>query len=115
MFAPPDRPPTGISTSCSLLEPDARTINRHSTRLTRLIAGSVLGRQLTVEFIGTFIVVLTVGLSTSSKGAGDLAPRDRVGADGDGLRRGRSRAHYNPAVSFAAQARRQAQTSELSS
>ena len=35
---------------------------------------SVLGRQLTVEFIGTFILVLTVGLSTSSKGAGDLAP-----------------------------------------
>jgi glycerol uptake facilitator-like aquaporin len=34
----------------------------------------VLGRQLTVEFIGTFIVVLTVGLSTSNKGAGDLAP-----------------------------------------
>ena len=44
-------------------------------RLSRPIAGSVLGRQLTVEFIGTFILVLTVGLSTSSKGAGDLAPR----------------------------------------
>ena len=40
----------------------------------RLIAASTLGRQLTVEFIGTFILVLTVGLSTSTKGAGDLAP-----------------------------------------
>ena len=36
-------------------------------RLFRPIAGSVLGRQLTVEFIGTFILVLTVGLSTSTK------------------------------------------------
>ena len=41
-------------------------------RLSRPIAGSVLGRQLTVEFIGTFILVLTVGLATSSKGAGDV-------------------------------------------
>ncbi len=40
----------------------------------RPIAGSLLGRQLTVEFIGTVILVLTVGLSTSSKGASDLAP-----------------------------------------
>ncbi|HUE26061.1 MAG TPA: aquaporin [Solirubrobacteraceae bacterium] len=43
-------------------------------RLFGLIAGSALGRRLTVELIGTFILVLTVGLSTSSKGAGDLAP-----------------------------------------
>jgi glycerol uptake facilitator-like aquaporin len=43
-------------------------------RLFRPIAASTLGRQLTVESIGTFILVLTVGLSTSTKGAGDLAP-----------------------------------------
>jgi glycerol uptake facilitator-like aquaporin len=35
-------------------------------RLFRLITASTLGRQLTVEFIGTFILVLTVGLSTST-------------------------------------------------
>ena len=64
----------------------------------------MLGRQLTVEFIGTFILVLTVGLSTSSKGAGDLAPLAigsalmvMVFAGGH-----ISGAHYNPAVSFAA-------------
>lgn len=73
-------------------------------RLFRPIAGSVLGRQLTVEFIGTFILVLTVGLSTSTKGAGDLAPLAigsalmvMVFAGGH-----ISGAHYNPAVSFAA-------------
>jgi glycerol uptake facilitator-like aquaporin len=43
-------------------------------RLTRLIAASMIARQVTVEFIGTFILVLTVGLSTPSKGAGNLAP-----------------------------------------
>jgi aquaporin Z len=73
-------------------------------RLAQPIAGYVLGRQLTVEFIGTFILVLTVGLSTSSKGAGDLAPLAigsalmvMVFAGGH-----ISGAHYNPAVSFAA-------------
>jgi aquaporin Z len=73
-------------------------------RLARPIAGSVLRRQLTVEFIGTFILVLTVGLSTSRKGAGDLAPLAigsalmvMVFAGGH-----ISGAHYNPAVSFAA-------------
>ena len=64
----------------------------------------MLGRQLTVEFIGTFILVLTVGLSTSSKGAGDLASLAigsalmvMVFAGGH-----ISGAHYNAAVSFAA-------------
>jgi aquaporin Z len=64
----------------------------------------LLGRQLTVEFVGTFILVLTVGLSTSSKGAGDLAPLAigsalmvMVFAGGH-----ISGAHYNPAVSLAA-------------
>ena len=73
-------------------------------RLFRLVAASTLGRQLTVEFIGTFILVLTVGLSTSTKGAGDLAPLAigsalmvMVFAGGH-----ISGAHYNPAVSFAA-------------
>jgi aquaporin Z len=73
-------------------------------RLSRLIAASTLGRQITVEFIGTFILVLTVGLSTSSKGAGDLAPLAigsalmvMVFAGGH-----ISGAHYNPAVSLAA-------------
>jgi aquaporin Z len=73
-------------------------------RLFRPIAASTLGRQLTVESIGTFILVLTVGLSTSTKGAGDLAPLAigsalmvMVFAGGH-----ISGAHYNPAVSLAA-------------
>src|SRR5580692_4720931 len=73
-------------------------------RVLQLMAASTLGRQLTVEFIGTFILVLTVGLSTSSNGAGDLAPLAigsalmvMVFAGGH-----ISGAHYNPAVSFAA-------------
>jgi aquaporin Z len=64
----------------------------------------LLGRQLTVEFIGTFILVFTVGLATSGEGAGDLAPLAigsalmvMVFAGGH-----ISGAHYNPAVSFAA-------------
>jgi aquaporin Z len=64
----------------------------------------LLGRQLTVEFIGTFILVFTVRLATSSEGAGDLAPLAigsalmvMVFAGGH-----ISGAHYNPAVSFAA-------------
>jgi aquaporin Z len=82
--------------------------NNHSTdpsgRLIGRNPGSLLGRQLTVEFIGTFILVFTIGLSTSSKGAGDLAPLAigsalmvMVFAGGH-----ISGAHYNPAVSFAA-------------
>jgi aquaporin Z len=73
-------------------------------RVLRRIAASTLGRQITVEFIGTFILVLTVGLSTSTKGAGDLAPLAigsalmvMVFAGGQV-----SGAHYNPAVSLAA-------------
>jgi hypothetical protein len=73
-------------------------------RLSRPIAASTIGRQLTVEFIGTFILVLTIGLPTSSKGAGDLAPLAigsalmvMVFAGGH-----ISGAHYNPAVSFVA-------------
>jgi aquaporin Z len=73
-------------------------------RLFRPIAASTLGRQLTVESIGTFILVLTVSLSTSTKGAGDLAPLAigsalmvMVFAGGH-----ISGAHYNPAVSLAA-------------
>ena len=64
----------------------------------------MLGRQLTVEFIGTFILVLTVGLSTSSKGAGDLAPLAIGSALMVMVFAGAhiSGAHYNPAVSFAA-------------
>jgi aquaporin Z len=72
-------------------------------RLVRLISPSLLGRQLTVEFIGTFVLVLTVGLATSGKGAGDLAPiaigsalMVMVFAGGH-----ISGAHYNPAVSIA--------------
>jgi aquaporin Z len=73
-------------------------------RLLRRIVNSTLGRQLTVEFIGTFVLVLTVGLSTSNKGAGNLAPLAigsalmiMVFAGGH-----ISAAHYNPAVSLAA-------------
>jgi hypothetical protein len=47
-------------------------------RLTQPIATSTLGRQLTVEFIGTFMLVLTIGLSTSSKGAA-ISPQSRSG------------------------------------
>ena len=73
-------------------------------RLTRHSPDALLARQLTVEFIGTFILVLTVGLAASSQGAGDLAPLAigsalmvMVFAGGH-----ISGAHYNPAVSFAA-------------
>src|SRR5277367_5889441 len=73
-------------------------------RLTRRGPDSLLARQLTVEFIGTFILVLTIGLATSSKGAGELAPLAigsalmvMVFAGGH-----ISGAHSNPAVSFAA-------------
>jgi aquaporin Z len=72
-------------------------------RLVKLVSPSLLGRQLTVEFIGTFVLVLTIGLATSSKGAGDLAPvaigsalMVMVFAGGH-----ISGAHYNPAVSIA--------------
>jgi aquaporin Z len=72
-------------------------------RLVKLASPSLLGRQLTVEFIGTFVLVLTIGLATSSKGAGALAPvaigsalMVMVFAGGH-----ISGAHYNPAVSIA--------------
>jgi aquaporin Z len=72
-------------------------------RLVKLVSPSLLGRQLTVEFIGTFVLVLTVGLATSSRGAGNLAPLAigsalmvMVFAGGH-----ISGAHYNPAVSIA--------------
>jgi aquaporin Z len=72
-------------------------------RLVKLVSPSLLGRQLTVEFIGTFVLVLTVGLATSNRGAGDLAPLAigsalmvMVFAGGH-----ISGAHYNPAVSIA--------------
>jgi glycerol uptake facilitator-like aquaporin len=72
-------------------------------RLVKLVSPSLLGRQLTVEFIGTFVLVLTIGLATSSKGAGELAPiaigsalMVMVFAGGH-----ISGAHYNPAVSLA--------------
>jgi aquaporin Z len=72
-------------------------------RLVRLASPSLLGRQLTVEFIGTFVLVLTIGLATSTKGAGALAPvaigsalMVMVFAGGH-----ISGAHYNPAVSLA--------------
>jgi aquaporin Z len=72
-------------------------------RLVKPVSPSLLGRQLTVEFIGTFVLVLTVGLATSSKGVGDLAPLAigsalmvMVFAGGH-----ISGAHYNPAVSLA--------------
>src|SRR5277367_6581435 len=72
-------------------------------RLTRRGPDSLLARQLTVEFIGTFVLVLTIGLATSRKGAGELAPvaigsalMVMVFAGGH-----ISGAHYNPAVSLA--------------
>ena len=72
-------------------------------QLVKLVSPSLLGRQLTVEFIGTFVLVLTIGLATASKGAGDLAPvaigsalMVMVFAGGH-----ISGAHYNPAVSIA--------------
>ncbi len=75
-----------------------------ATRLARRLPASPLARQLTVEFVGTFVLVLTIGLATSTKGAGDLAPLAigsalmvMVFAGGH-----ISGAHYNPAVSFAA-------------
>jgi aquaporin Z len=75
-----------------------------ATRLAGRFPASLLARQLTVEFIGTFVLVLTIGLATSTKGAGVLAPvaigsalMVMVFAGGH-----ISGAHYNPAVSIAA-------------
>jgi len=62
-----------------------------------------LDRKLAVEFVGTFFLVLTVGLATAKTGAGVLAPLAigsvlmvMVFAGGH-----ISGAHYNPAVSTA--------------
>jgi aquaporin Z len=62
-----------------------------------------LGRKLIVEFIGTFFLVLTVGMATAKTGAGVLAPLAigsvlmvMVFAGGH-----ISGGHYNPAVSTA--------------
>ena len=43
-------------------------------RLAKLVSPSLLRRRLTVKFIGTFVLGLTIGLVWSSKGAGDVAP-----------------------------------------
>ena len=75
-----------------------------ASRLAGRLPTSLLARQLTVEFLGTFVLVLTIGLATSSKGAGALAPVAIGGAlmvmvfAGGHI----SGAHYNPAVSIAA-------------
>jgi glycerol uptake facilitator-like aquaporin len=68
-------------------------------RLVKLVPPSLLARQLTVEFIGTFVLVLTVGLATSSRGAGDLAPLAIGSALTVMVFAGGhiSGAHYNPA------------------
>jgi aquaporin Z len=90
-------PQTSNSTPCT--GDSANLIDR----LVRLASPSLLGRQLTVEFLGTFVLVLTIGLATSTKGAGALAPvaigsalMVMVFAGGHV-----SGAHYNPAVSIA--------------
>src|SRR5271154_6713349 len=70
----------------------------------RRAATTTLSRKLTVEFIGTFFLVFTVGTATNPKtGAGTLAPL-AIGAAlmvmvfaGGHI----SGAHYNPAVSTA--------------
>jgi aquaporin Z len=84
--------------------PHAQQSTRRTPDLLEETAAATLGRQLTVEFIGTFILVFTVGVATSRKGAGGLAPvaigsalMVMVFAGGH-----ISGAHYNPAVSFAA-------------
>ena len=65
--------------------------------------GHGLGRKLVVEFIGTFMLVFTVGMATDKAGAGALAPL-AIGAvlmvmvfAGGHV----SGAHFNPAVSTA--------------
>ena len=65
--------------------------------------GHGLGRKLVVEFIGTFMLVFTVGMATDKVGAGALAPL-AIGAvlmvmvfAGGHV----SGAHFNPAVSTA--------------
>jgi aquaporin Z len=65
--------------------------------------GHALGRKLVVEFIGTFMLVFTVGMATDKVGAGALAPL-AIGAvlmvmvfAGGHV----SGAHFNPAVSTA--------------
>ena len=73
-----------------------------------------LNRKLTVEFIGTFMLVFTVGMATNRLGAGTLAPLAigsalmvMVFAGGH-----ISGGHYNPAVSTAVLVRGRISTAE---
>jgi aquaporin Z len=63
--------------------------------------GPGLDQQLTVEFLGTFVLVFTVGLATSKTGAGILAPLAIGSALMVMVFAGAhiSGAHYNPALS----------------
>jgi aquaporin Z len=61
-----------------------------------------LDQKMTVEFLGTFVLVFTVGMSTSKSGAGILAPLAIGSALMVMVFAGAhiSGAHYNPAVSI---------------
>jgi aquaporin Z len=76
-----------------------------------------LDRKLSVEFVGTFFLVFTVGMATAKTGAGALAPLAigsvlmvMVFAGGH-----ISGAHYNPAVSTAVLIRRKMTSTEWGS
>jgi aquaporin Z len=68
-----------------------------------------LDRRLTVEFLGTFVLVFTVAMATSRDGAGALAPLAIGSALMVMVFAGAhiSGAHYNPAVSLAMVLRRE--------
>lgn len=72
-------------------------------------------RKLIVEAIGTFFLVLTIGLVVIAPGAGDLAPIAIGGALMAMIFAGGhvSGAHYNPAVSLAVFLRGRATAAEL--
>jgi aquaporin Z len=69
--------------------------------------GATLDPKLIVEFLGTFVLVLTVGMATSKSGAGILAPLAIGSALMVMVFAGAhvSGAHYNPAVTIAVLAR----------
>ena len=74
------------------------------------LAAATLDQKLATEFLGTFVLVFTVGMATSKSGAGILAPLAIGSALMVMVFAGAhiSGAHYNPAVSISILLRRSA-------
>ena len=91
-----------IGTGCAYLERASRATFRHARRLRRRTKSEDPMGKYAVEFIGTFFLVLTIGMTVIAPGAAICAPGDRpalmvmIYAGGH-----ISGAHYNPAVTLA--------------